>query len=221
MSLHFAPIACASPGGTRIPSIEPVSVCQNTGRSILARRVSRRHPFCVIGPARRTNHARRVMTTGSDGTGGCFGMILSRSLPATGRAGLGSTGLVRPPVPDRCGRRRQPLRRRCRRPGFTACAGNQRGAEAHRLSAGWLNRKIALSPGHTSRRKIRTQVPSPWASLAVRPGARRGGRACVSVPFSSLPDGGRQGRNESQIYEADGCCRIILTVGSHRRNHAE
>ena len=55
----FAPIACESQGGTRITSIEPVSVCQNTGRSILARRVIRRHPFCVIG--RIARHPRRAL----------------------------------------------------------------------------------------------------------------------------------------------------------------
>ena len=155
MPLHSLP-SLADPREARVSrASSPVSVCQNTGRSILARGVTRRHPFCVIGPARRTNHARRVMTTDPDGTGGWLCIILSRSFPPAGRAGLGSTGLVRPPVPDRGGRRRQPLRRRWRRPGFTACAGNQRGADGHRLSAGWL------------------------------------------------------------ICEADGCRRIILTIGSH------
>jgi hypothetical protein len=38
------------------------------------------------------------------------------------------------------------------------------------------------------------QVPSLWAFRAVRPAARRGHRASVSLLFSSVPGGLRQGR---------------------------
>jgi hypothetical protein len=53
--------------------------------------------------------------------------------------------------------------------------------------------KIALRRAE-ARRKMPAQVPSLWASRAVRPAARRGHRAGVSVLFSSVPGGPRQGR---------------------------
>ena len=42
--------------------------------------------------------------------------------------------------------------------------------------------KMALRRGH-ARRKMPAQVPSLRASRAVRPAARRGRRACGSLPF--------------------------------------
>jgi len=75
--------------------------------------------------------------------------------------------------------------------GGKVCSGGEASSEV--LDVGQSESKIALRRAE-ARRKMPAQVPSLWAFRAVRAAARRGHRASVSLLFSSVPGGLRQGR---------------------------